>query len=337
MSAATEQRGARLRTRASSPDILRSFALLTLLASALPATPLAAQVVEDPDWLAHLVLPKQPLNHARACTGPSWGCAEDWQRHETARAERHLEGNLAFAQASSSYGKSRVAAFSGPSPFFARAYASALDVNQIGLLNTGASAAVQTVDFYAHAKVTGTVECPYDGQGDFRWGIAIYQNIGGHWYSFAGHTKTARWNPPGCDPSHPSAEVKDRMSFDIHVPPASQVGGAVSYAIVTQLEAWSYGDFQVDARSTGSVYMPATPGVQIGTRNGFLRGQSIPDWAAPQQVVPEPSTVALTLGGIVALGIVTRRRAVRHPRPREEARRGPGGGSCGLRVTAGAP
>jgi hypothetical protein len=308
MSNATERAGPRRTGRASPRRRLPSLPVLALLLSAVPATPLAAQVVEDPDWLGHLVLPRQPMNTARACTGPSWGCAEDAQPRAAATAERHRDGQLAFAQATAAYGKSGVAAYSGPSPIFANAYASALDVNQFALLNTGASAAVQTLDFYAHAKVTGEVACPYDGQGSFRWGMSLYQFIGDRWHLFGTQSKIARWNPPGCEASHPSAEVKERMRFDLHVPPASQVGGSLAFAVVTQLEAWSYGDFQVDARSTGSLYMPTTAGVHIGTRNGFLKDQSIPDWARPQQVVPEPSTVALTLSGVLTLGVVTRRR-----------------------------
>lgn len=78
-------------------------------------------------------------------------------------------------------------------------------------------------------------------------------------------------------------------------------------AAVTRREAWWCGRCQADAMSTGSLRMPTTPGVQSGTRNGFLRDQRLPDPAPPREVVPAPSTVVPTRSGALAPGVTARR------------------------------
>jgi hypothetical protein len=85
--------------------------------------------------------------------------------------------------------------------------------------------------------------------------------------------------------------------------------GANRFMVWASLAASGRFDWVADFSHTARLFAPPTDGVRMQTTGGFLAEQARPSWAATSTTAPEPGTLALVGGGLLAtLGLAGRRR-----------------------------
>lgn len=85
--------------------------------------------------------------------------------------------------------------------------------------------------------------------------------------------------------------------------------GANRFQLWVELAAVGRFDWVADFSHTARVFAPPTAGVRMQTEGGFLAEQARPAWAATPTTAPEPGTLALVGGGLLAtLGASARAR-----------------------------